>query len=163
MHQCSFMFVLMLGFFLTACNETPTPDVMSATPSIAEALTGTAALNIGLQEVVDTYVLGGDRTDLQREAMTAKLVGTSVSWQIKVFDIAKEEGRYRVISELTSGSYPGSYGKFTIVAFVTPRDEVDQEALLKLKTGSEVEIYGRVDNITIRTVLVLSPAVLVRR
>jgi hypothetical protein len=36
------------------------------------------------------------------------------------------------------------------------------DALLKLKTGSEVEIIGRVDSITIRTALVLSPAVLVR-
>ena len=40
--------------------------------------------------------------------------------------------------------------------------KVGLEALLELKTGSEVEIHGRVDSITIRTALVLSPAELVR-
>ena len=162
MHQCSFMVAVMMGLFLTACSEAPTPNVISEPPSIAEALTGKAVLNIALQEVVDTYVIGGDRTDLQREAMTAKLVGASVSWRIKVFDIAKEEGRYRVMSGLMNGAGLGSFGKFTVVAFVTPRDEVDMEALLRLKTDSEVEIHGRVDSITLRSALVLSPAVLVR-
>ena len=156
------LFMVMLGLSLSGCNEAPTPNLISAPTSIAEALTSKAVLNIALQEVVDTYVLGGDRTDLQREAMAAKLVGASVSWRIKVFDIAKEEGSYRVMSELMSGSDQGSFGKFTIVAFVTPRDDVDMEALLKLKTGSEVEIHGRVDSINIRTALVLSPAELVR-
>jgi len=156
------LFMVMLGFILSGCSEAPTPSVISETPSIAEALTGKAVLNIALQEVVDTYVMGGDRTDLQREAMTAKLVRTSVTWRFKVFDIAKEDGRYRVISELMNGSDPGSFGKFTVVAFVTPRDEVDMETLLKLKTGSEVEIHGRVDSITLRTALVLSPAVITR-
>ena len=162
MHQCSLMVAVMLGLFLTACSEALTPNVISKPPSIAEALTGKAVLNVALQDVVDTYVIGGDRTDLQREAMTAKLVGASVSWRIKVFDIAKEDGRYRVISELMNGSDPGSFGKFTVVAFVTPSDEVDMETLLKLKTGSEVEIHGRVDSITLRTALVLSPAVITR-
>ena len=156
------LFMVMLGLSLSGCNQAPTPNLISKTHSIAEALTSMAVLNIALQEVVDTYVMGGDRTDLQREAMTAKLVGASVSWRIKVFDIAKEDGRYRVISELMNGSDPGSFGKFTVVAFVTPRDEVDMETLLKLKTGSEVEIHGRVDSITLRTALVLSPAVITR-
>ena len=115
-----------------------------------------------LQEVVDTYVLGGTRTDLQREAMTTKLVGATVSWRFKVYDIAKDDGRYRVMSELMNGSEPGSFGKFTVMAYVAPRDEQDVQALLKLQTGSEVEIQGRVDGITIRMALVLSPAVLVR-
>jgi len=117
---------------------------------------------IALQEVVDTYVLGGTRTDLQREALTAKLVGATVVWRFKVYDIAKEDGRYRVMSELMDGSEPGAFGKFTVVAFVIPRDEQDVQALLKLQTGSEVEIRGRVDGVTVRTALVLSPAELVR-
>ena len=156
------LFMVMLGLFLSSCSEAPTPSVISETPSIAEALTSKAVLNIALQEVVDTYVMGGDRTDLQREAMTAKLVGASVSWRIKVFDIAKEEGSYRIISDLMSGSDPGSFGKLTILAFVTPRDDVDKDALLKLKTGNIVEIHGRVDSINLRTALILRPAVITR-
>jgi hypothetical protein len=107
---------------------------------------------------VGTYVLGGNRTELQREAMTAKLVGATVSWSFKVYDIAQEDGRYRVMSELMNGTEPGAIGKFTVVAFVTPRDEQDVQALLKLQTGSGVEIRGRVDGVSVRTALVLSPA-----
>lgn len=99
---------------------------------------------------------------LQREVMTAKLVGATVSWRFKVYDIAKEDGRYRVMSELMDGSEPGALGKFTVVAFVTPRDEQDVQSLLKLQTGSGVEIRGRVDGVYFRTALVLSPAELVR-
>ncbi len=94
--------------------------------------------------------------------MTAKLVGSSVFWQFKVYDIAKEDGRYRVMSELMESSAAGSFGKFAVVAFVAPRDEQDIQILLKLQTGSEVEIRGRVDGVSARTVLVLSPAELVR-
>ena len=156
------MFPVLLGMALAGCGEAPKPNTPSEPTQITQAWKETPVMPIALQEVVDTYVLGGDRTDLQREAMTAKWVGASVTWRFKVFDIAKEDGRYRVISELMNGSDPGSFGKFTIVAFVTPRDDADMEALLKLKTGSEVEIHGRVDSITIRTALVLSPAELVR-
>ncbi len=113
---------------------------------------------IALQEVVDTYALGGTRTDLQRDAMTAKLVGAIVSWRFKVYDVAKEDGRYRIMSELMSGSDAGAFGKFTVVAFVTPRNEQDVQSLLKLRTGSEIEVRGQVDSVTVRTALVLSPA-----
>lgn len=44
----------------------------------------------------------------------------------------------------------------------TPWDEQDVQALLKLQTGSEVEIDGRVDGVMVRKALVLSPAELVR-
>ena len=116
---------------------------------------------IALQEVVDTYVLGGTRTDLQRETMTAKLVGSVVVWRFKVYDIAKEDGRYRVVSDLMNGSQPEAVGKLTVVAFVTPNDEQDIQTLLKLTTGSEITVRGKVEGITLRTAIVLSPAELI--
>ncbi len=94
--------------------------------------------------------------------MTHMLLGAKVSWRFKLYDVAKEDGRYRVMSELMDGSEPEAFGKFTVVAFVTARDQQDDEALLKLKTGSEVEIRGRVDGLMVRTALILSPAELVR-
>lgn len=126
-----------------------------------QALTDAPVSDVALQEVVDTYVLGGNRTDLQREVMTSKLVGATVSWRLKVYDISKEEGRYRVMSELMDGSDPNAVGKFSVVAFVSPRDEQDDQAMLQLQTGSEVQIRGRVEGVSARMVLVLSPAVLV--
>jgi hypothetical protein len=154
--------MVMLTMALAACGEAPPPNTPTEPAPTVQVLKDTPVMPIALHEVVDIYVLGGTRTDLQREAMTAKLVGATVVWRFKVYDIAKEDGRYRVMSELMDGTEPGAFGKFTVVAFVTPRDEQDVQALLKLQTGSEVEVRGRVDGVTVRTALVLSPAELVR-
>lgn len=152
----------LLTMALAACGEAPPPNTPSEPISTVPVLKDAPVMPIALQEVVDTYVLGGNRTELQRDSMTAKLVGATVSWRVKVYDIAKEDGRYRVMSELLNGTEPGAFGKFTVVAFVTPRDDQDRQALLKLHTGSEVEIRGWVDGVSVRTALILSPAELVR-
>lgn len=153
---------VMLSMALAACGEAPPQNTPTEPTPTVQAWKDMPVMSIALQEVVDTYVLGGTRTDLQREAMTARLVGSVVVWRFKVYDIAKEDGRYRVMSELMDGTEPGAFGKFTVVAFVIPKDDQDVQALLKLQTGSEVEIRGRVDGVTVRTALVLSPAELVR-
>ena len=156
------MVMLALALALSACGEAPPQNTPSEPIPTVQVLKDAPVMPIALQEVVDTYVLGGNRTELQREAMTAKLVGANVSWRLKVYDVAKEDGRYRVMSELMNGTEPRAFGKFTVVAFVTPRDEQDVQALLNLQTGSEVEIRGRVDGVSVRTALVLSPAELLR-
>jgi hypothetical protein len=154
--------VLGLSMLLVACSDGPLPNTATEPAPAITSLKGAPVIAMALQEVVDTYVLGGTRTDLQRDAMTAKLVGAIVSWRFKIYDVAKEDGRYRVMSELMNGSDANAFGKFTVVAFVTPRDDQDVQALLSLQTGSEIEIRGRVDGVTVRMALVLSPAELVR-
>ena len=154
--------LICLVVMLSACSDAPAPSASTAQITVAERLQDLPVVSVEFQDVVDTYVLGGNRTDLQRDAMTSKLMGSIVSWRFKVYDIAKEDGRYRVMSELMESSAAGSFGKFAVVAFVTPRDEQDIQILLKLQTGSEVEIRGRVDGVSARTALVLSPADLVR-
>lgn len=154
--------IALLGMVLAACSEAPPPNTTSEPVQTTQAWKDTPVMFMSLQEVVDTYVLGGTRTGLQRDDMTANLMGAKVSWRFKVYDVAKEDGRYRVMSELMDGSEPGAFGMFTVLAFVIPRDDQDVQALLNLQAGSEVEILGRVDSVSVRTALVLSPAVLVR-
>lgn len=156
------LILVMLGMAMSACSKDPSPHNPSEPVPTLQTLKDAPVALIALQDVVDTYVLGGNRTDVQRDAMTAKLMGSTVSWRFKVYDIAKEEGRYRVMSELMESSAAGSFGKFAVVAFVAPRDEQDIQILLKLQTGNEVKIRGRVDGVSARTALVLSPAELVR-
>lgn len=153
--------MVMLSMTLVACGESPLPNTTSVSAPTVQALKDAPVMSIALQEVVDTYVLGGTRTDLQRETMTAKLIGSVVVWRFKVYDIAKEDGRYRVVSDLMNGSQPEAVGKLTVVAFVTPNDEQDIQTLLKLTTGSEITVRGKVDGITLRTAIVLSPAELI--
>ena len=150
--------VLLMGISLIACSDGPEKNIYVEPAQAIVSLKDTPVMPIALQEVVDTYVLGGSRTDLQREHLTAKLVGATVSWRFKVYDVAKENGRYRIMSELMSGTDAGAFGKFTVVAFVAARDDQDVQALMKLQTGSDIGIRGRVDSVTVRTALVLSPA-----
>ena len=58
-------------------------------------------------------------------------------------------------------SQPEAVGKLTVVAFVTPKDEQDIQTLLKLTTGSEITVRGKVEGITLRTAIVLSTAELI--
>ena len=153
--------MVILALALSACGEAPSPNTPSEPIPTVQVLKDAPVMPIALQEVVDTYVLGGNRTELQREAMTSKLVGANVSWRFKVYDVAKEDGRYRVVSDLMNGSQPEAVGKVTVVAFVTPNDEQDIQTLLKLTTGSEITVRGKVDGITLRTAIVLSPAELI--
>ncbi len=147
---------------LAGCSDAPVPSNAPETAPSIQVLKNTPVWDVSLQEVVDTYVLGGSRTDLQRENITAKLVGATVSWQFKVYNISKENGRYRVVSELLNGSDPSAFGKVSVVAFVEPRDRQDVQSLLQLNTGSEVRVRGRVDGVTARMAVVLSPAEVVR-
>lgn len=154
--------LVLLGMSLAACGEAPTPNAPFEPASTAQAWKDKPVMHMALQEVVDTYVLGCTRTELQREAMTSQTARRHCVLRFKVYDIAIEDGCYRVMSELLDGSESGAFGKFTVVTFVAPRDEQDIQALLKLQTDSEVEIRGLVDGVSLRTALVLRPKQLLR-
>jgi hypothetical protein len=119
---------------------------------------------IALQDVVDVYVLGGSGTELQRANMTSKIQDAVVVWRFKVYDISEYgDGRYRVISELMDGSNADAFGKFMVMAYLTPRNDQDIQAFLRLQAGSYIAVRGRVEGIALRTTLVLNPAELMNQ
>jgi hypothetical protein len=116
---------------------------------------------VTLSEVVELFVLGGNKTELQRETMGQKIIGSRVSWSFKVYEVAREGEQYRVMSEMISSSQPNAFGKLTVIAFLNPRNLNDEQILLKLETGKQVKVRGVVDSINLRSLVVLSPAELV--
>lgn len=120
-----------------------------------------SASSISLFEVVELFVLGGNKTELQRETMSQKIIGSRVSWSFKVYEVAKEGEQYRVMSEMIGSSHPNAFGKLTVIAFLNPRNSNDEQILLKLETGKQVKVRGVVDSINLRSLVVLSPAELV--
>ena len=116
---------------------------------------------VTLSEVVELFVLGGNKTELQRETMGQKIIGSRVSWSFKVYEVAREGEQYRVMSEMISSSQPNAFGKLTVIAFLNPRNSNDEQILLKLETGKQVKVRGVVDSINLRSLVVLSPAELV--
>lgn len=120
-----------------------------------------SASSISLSEVVELFVLGGNKTELQRETMRQKIIGSRVSWSFKVYEVAKDGEQYRVMSEMIGSSHPNALGKLTVIAFLNPRNSNDEKILLKLETGKQVKVRGVVDSINLRSLVVLSPAELV--
>lgn len=148
-----------LSTVLAACGDAPTPKVSSEPSAPVTSLKDAPTTQIAMQDVVDVYVLGGSGTELQRATMTSKLQNAVVALRFKVYDISKEEeGRYRVTSQLIDGSNPEAFGKFMVMAYLTPRNDQDIQTFLKLQTGSEIAVRGRVEGIALRTTLVLNPA-----
>ena len=142
------------------CSETSDQTVVDSTETDLTSLQQSIPANIVLKDVVDTYVVGSRNTDIQRERIAEKLIGSTVAWTFTIYEVAKEGQRYRVSSELMSSSSPGGIGKFAVVAYVFPRGQSDQHAIEKLMTGDAVKVKGLVQSVNLRTALVLSPAVL---
>lgn len=134
----------------TAANEVDLPSLQQS-----------SVVDVSLQEVVDTFVLGSKHTDVQRQRASERLSNASVAWTFNVFDIAMDGERYKVTSELMSSAADGSVGKFGVVAYVYVQKPSDRPTLEKLRTGDAINVKGVVQSINLRTALVLSPAVLV--
>jgi hypothetical protein len=89
---------------------------------------------VALQEVVDTYVVGSRHTDLQRELLDEKLQNATVLWQLTVFDVVKDGERYKLTSELMSGTSASSIGKFAVVAFININTTEDKRVIPPIST-----------------------------
>jgi hypothetical protein len=152
--------LLAASICFVGCGEQNSVTAVDSAKANVSLLQNSIPAEISLKNVVDTYVVGSRNTDLQRERVTEMLIGSTVAWTFTIFDVAREGERYRVSSELMSSALPDGIGKFGVVAYVFPRGQSDQHAIEKLTTGDPVKVKGLVQSVNLRTVLVLSPAVL---
>ena len=60
-----------------------------------------------LETVAEAFALGTRATDVQRENLQADLVGRRVEWDIPVYEVSFNEGRY---GHLAANPDPGSRG-----------------------------------------------------
>jgi hypothetical protein len=152
--------LLFVSLCSVACGEIDEENGRASTEAHLASMQLSTPLDIALQDVVDIYAVGSRSTDVQRDRTTEKLIGSTVVWTFTVYDIAKEGARYRVSSELMSSTSPDGIGKFGVVAYVFPRSQSDQQIIENLMTGNPVKLKGVVQSVSLRTALVLSPAVL---
>jgi hypothetical protein len=152
---------VLLSFTLLSSCSSETEGTTEPDQKVQINLNDAPASPVTLSEVVELFVLGGNKTELQRETMSQKIIGSRVSWSFKVYEVAKDAEQYRVMSEMIGSSHPNAFGKLTVIAFLNPRNSNDEQILLKLETGKQVKVRGVVDSINFRSVVVLSPAELV--
>jgi hypothetical protein len=143
---------------LTACSEPPPPKPEPRSSQEATAMLEAPAARVSWEEAAATFALGGPHTDLQREIMSERLTGQMVEWHIKVYEIKSELGGVELISEPADIQAPAAINLLRVFAFIPAADTEALAVLSAAKTGTKLIVRGRVNQIALRTAVLLAPA-----
>lgn len=113
------------------------------------------------EQVGEAYALGSKATDLQRELIEKELVGSVVEWNLTVYEVDFAEGVYKVTSQPIKVSSADAVQLLRVVAFVQPQGAGDDELMRTVQTDNVIRIRGRVQDIVLRTIVEIWPAVVV--
>ena len=152
---------LALFGLLAGCAPIADPSAGLPVDEAIAALDAAPRSELTAEAVAEAFALGSRATDVQRDLLQAELVGHVVEWNLPVFDVALAEGRYRVTSQALPITDADAAPLLRVVAFVLPRNEADDALLRAVKTGDVVRIRGQVQEIRLRTVVVVVPGVVV--
>ena len=148
---------------VTACKE---PVDVISTPSTGLRAPSRLFDNssaITFKQVAETFALNGKHTDLQRELLTKELTGKVVEWRIKVYDVTRTEGVYKITSQPYPIRSKNVLNLIRTVAFIHPQDSDGEESIRTAVTDDEITVRGQVQDIVFRAVVVLSPAIIVKQ
>lgn len=153
--------VLLLTLF--GCDVAPSPgDTAAQVKSLVEKLESAPVNPIKLHgELSDVFAPFSDYTDLQRENMRHKVIGSTVQWDLPIYEVhPPEDGVYKVTTP--SGTFAGKDGKSFLMAviFITPRDDKDRAVLDALKTNDVISFKGVIADIHLRSAVRVTPAIL---
>jgi hypothetical protein len=152
---------LLFSIFLTACSPVPDPSAGLTPEEAVKLIEQVAPSNLSSEIVAEAFALGSRATDVQREDLTQSLVGHRVEWSIPVFEVQYTEGRYTVTSQAIPIADPNAAALTRVMAIVIPRSEADEALLRAVKTEDLIRIRGIVQEIRLRTFVVVVPAVVV--
>ncbi|MCX7063064.1 MAG: hypothetical protein NT024_00510, partial [Proteobacteria bacterium] len=107
----------------------------------------------------EAFALNSRATDVQRDDLRQALVGHSVEWSFPVFEVQYADGRYTVTSQPLPIADPNATALTRVMAFVVPQSEADNALLRAVKTGEVIRVRGIVQEIRLRTFVVVVPGV----
>jgi hypothetical protein len=88
-------------------------------------------------------------------------VGHRVEWDIPVYEVSYSEGRYEVTSQPIPIQDPEAAALIRVMAFVIPTHKGDEELLQAVKTDDVIRVRGIVQEIRLRTIVAVVPAIVV--
>ncbi len=146
---------------MCACDSPETSTNSYGMATTVEEIAKAQPTSIDISQVSDVFSLGSNATDLQRELMHKQLVGSVVSWTVKVYEISSADGgNYRVVSEPSLADTTKGLSLLHVQAIVTPRSDADIQVMKSTKSGDSMVIKGRVQDIVLRGAVVIQPAIL---
>lgn len=151
--------VFLVGLLLVGCAPVPDPSTGLTNEESVKLIEQVAPSGLALDTVAEAFALGSRATDVQREDLTQALVGHSVDWSIPVFDVQYADGRYTVTSQPIPIADSNATELTRVMAFVIPQSEADDALLRAVKTGDVIRIRGIVQEIRLRTFVMVVPGV----
>ena len=141
------IFCLIALFFIVvwSSGDSSSPQSASARDPISELFFARAS---GLKPqgvLAETFKIGGNHTDLQRQMKLKEIVGQVVDWTLPVYEVRQSGSGYLI---QTSGQEFVS-----TFLHVTARDERDKVTIAGLKTGDFVRVKGVIEGSTLRVML----------
>lgn len=133
-------------------------------PSLEEQLAEIASSQVNPvtpEDVSEAFALGSDSTDLQRDLLHKELVGSVVEWRLQVYEVEFAEGRYKVTSQPLPIKSKEAVQLLRAVVFIVPSSDKDHDLMRKVKTNDMIRTRGLVQDILLRTVIVIEPAFLI--
>lgn len=146
---------------LFGCGDRP--DDSQVRQSLKEQLAEIASAQVNPvtpEQVSEVFALGSDFTDLQRDLLSKELIGSVVEWNIQVYEIGYADGVYKVTSQPISIKSRQAVNMLRATIFIHPQNVPDHDLLRKAKTNDMITIRGSVQDIVLRTVVVIEPALL---
>jgi hypothetical protein len=113
------------------------------------------------ETVAEAFALGTRATNVQREMLDSKLIGRVIEWEFQVYDVELTDGRFTVTSRAIPIADADAVPLLRVMAYVLPQDEADDALLRAVKTDDLIQIRGIVQEIRLRTVVVIVPAVVI--
>lgn len=154
--------VLMLSVLVGACAPVPDPSAGLSVAESVQLIEQVEPTDLSPETVAETFALGSRATDVQRDDLTQALVGHRVEWSFPVYEVRYEEGRYTVTSQAIPITDPNAAALTRVMAIVIPRSEEDDALLRAVKTDDVIRVRGIVQEIRLRTFVVVVPAVVLR-
>lgn len=148
-----------MSLVLAGCTPVPDPSAGLSVEESVQLIEQVAPSDLSLETVAEAFALGSRATDVQREDLTQSLEGHRVEWSIPVFEVQYADGRYTVTSQAMPISDPNAVALTRVMAIVIPRSEEDDALLRAVKTDDVIRIRGIVQEIRLRTFVVVVPAV----
>ena len=153
--------VLLVGLLLVGCAPVPDPSAGLSVEETVKLIEQVAPSDLTLEAVAEAFALNSRATDVQRDDLTQALVGHSIEWSFPVFDVQYAEGRYTVTSQPIPIADSNATALTRVMAFVVPQSEADDALLRAVKTGDVIRIRGIVQEIRLRTFVMVVPATVV--
>lgn len=145
--------LMIIGFYIFFVPSSDEVRQLNIREELAVLAQSEASQLSPVGELAETFNVMSDNTDIQRDNLAERITGSTVQWNLPVFEVRKlSEGRYRV----QTGGDRTLVGTFVNVYTRSPEEVAFVESL---KSEDSISFKGKITGVRLRNVQI-DPAVL---